>query len=289
MVKRSAGFSKSRSAGARRTGKTPSTAAALARRRVANLSRTGPMSSGTARPRSRGVTNRQTGGEIKFSDVTSALIPIRNTTVANETVGIIPLTMLVNNGLSNGRIGSRVKGLSLELKLSIDLYSSASATGFLAPNSLGRVLVVLDTQSNGAVPPLALMLAAVESTTPADPQFSAMAPPNPSYKTRFSILREWILKLPAYRSTGASGLPATHAAIDISLNQQDPLKKNYIEEYFIPLGGMEMTYNSLATATVTALQSNHIFLVVTGTGPIATSPVAGYAVNILSSRFTFQG
>lgn len=192
-----------------------------------------------------GVRSRQSRGELKTVDVDQA-------TYQADTTGTVTLL----NGIATGtdftnRIGRKVNIKSLYIK------GWLANTGTTTVNTMCRLVVVYDSQSNGAAPAITDVFKAANGTSHL----------NLDNRDRFKVLYDKHYALAAVNNTATQAYAGSPTVYPVKL-----FRKLNLEEQF---NGIAATVGSISTGAIYMLT-------------FSSANPAGGGVFILSTRIRFQ-
>lgn len=191
-----------------------------------------------------------------------------------KTFDLATINAPLINGASAATTNAMTQGPEFYQRIGRKIYmKSLKIEGFInnvatSIQDYARILVVYDTQVNGAQPPLAAILQNANAGAVTD----GWAQLNMNNRQRFTILRDQKIVLPSVtNAAGAGVLTNGPQYVDSVVNQ---LRINM----FIPLKGLETIYNSNnAGNTAADITSGAVFIYVFNS----------YNVNNSSWQFTF--
>jgi len=151
-----------------------------------------------------------------------------------------------------------VNGAELYQRVGRKIYmKSLHIRGFLVNNSTGvqdygRILVVYDSQPNGATPVLATLL----QDSNAGAATTGLSNLNLANRARFKILRDYPVLLPSVTNT---------AGVLTNFQMTDQIKSSFNIDMFIKLKGLETEFNGTNGGTIADINSGSIFILTAST------------------------
>lgn len=178
------------------------------------------------------------------------------------------------NGIQAGsgfsqRVGRKIRMKSLKVQFNINPFPSRTQVG-----DLGRVLIVYDRQTNGALPALADVLQ--DTNTAAANTTNVAVGPNLSNRERFTVLRDYSFTLPAV-VVAATGVPSSAYPDSFEGEHQSFIK------WYIKLKGLETVFNA-DTGDVGSIATGSIFVLALGGVAAGTN---AWLVNSWHSRLRY--
>lgn len=213
-------------------------------RRRSAVSRQNPTPPPSRRGRGRGYQSgrslyRKPQVELKAFDQSSFTNGLRTPAAGTSISPIINLP--INGPELYQRVGRKIYMKSVQVTGYV--YNVATA-----PQSLGRILLMYDSQSNGALPVVADILSDMTAVIAT----SGCSHLNLNNRQRFQVLRDHKITLPAVTNT--VGVLTNGPAF----NDTAPFR--YEINWFIKLKGLEAVYNQVNGGTIADVASGALFL-----------------------------
>lgn len=177
--------------------------------------------------------------ELKAYDVASAALdfisPGTGTSIA------APLNLPVNGAEIFQRVGRKIYMKSIQIKGWI--YNKGTAI-----QDVGRILLVYDSQTNGAAPLIQNIINNMDGTYATD----GLSMVNLNNRQRFQIIRDHQITLPA--DTYTAGVLTNGPSFNMTNAQA------YCINWYIPLKKLETVYNQLNTGNVSDIVSGALWI-----------------------------
>lgn len=200
------------------------------------------------------------------SEVKAVDLPLANYAL-NQTGSVTTLNLVSTGSSFFNRIGRRIELKSIRISGSVQLLATANASA-----DYGRIMIIYDRQTNGAIPTLADIL---QDTTQAGVNNTdAFSNLNLNNRDRFTILRDLRLYLP--------GMSAA-AGFSTYQTQSDPVEPTFNIDLFVKLRGLVTQYKADSSPSVIGdIATGGLFLLTFG------SKVTGQYVAQLTTRLRFN-